>query len=102
MRWVAAAMAGPTPVGGVEKGGPEALGGGREGQARGDVVRLYVPMLPGDPLDVLGRAQDGDEAGIVDGLLEVVDEVGIGVDRDQHPVGRQLLQDRPAEGADAR
>ena len=42
-----------------------------------------------DLLDVGGRAGDRDQARIVDVVAQIVDEIGIGVDRDQPRVGAQ-------------
>ena len=55
-----------------------------------------------DLLDVGGRAVDRDEPVVVDVAVQIVDEVGVGVDGDQRRVRRQPVEDRPGEGADAR
>ena len=59
--------------------------------------------LVDDPLDVGGRtgAPRSSRSSSMS-PFKIVDEVGIGVDRDQLRVGRQLFEDRAGEGADSR
>jgi len=58
-------------------------------------------MVGDDPLDIGGRSVDRDQPGVVDVAAQIVDEIGVGVDRDQYRIGRQAVEDRPGEGADA-
>ncbi len=75
---------------------------GRERKTRQDIVGMVEAMVAHDLLHVRRRSVHRLEARIDDGVAQIIAEIGIGIDRDQHRVGRHPLQDRPAEGADAR
>src|SRR6478735_1870969 len=53
-----------------------------------------------DFFDVRRGTVNSDEPIVVNVSVEIVDEVGIGVDRDQHRVRPQAFQDRTGERAD--
>ena len=80
---------------------PHAGGQRREGKTRQHVVGGLMAVLGNDPLDIRRRSMDRDKPRIRDRMIEIANEIGVGVDRDQHRVRRHPLQDRATEGADA-
>ncbi len=96
---------GPAGANDARRGGTDRLADarrkGREGQSRDDIIGMGEAMVGDDLLDLGRRSVDRDQPGIVDVLLEELDEILIGIDRDQFGVGCQPVEDRAGEGADA-
>src|SRR3546814_15514214 len=67
-----------------------------------DIVGPLEPVRRDDRLDIRRRPVDRDEAAVADILFQIVDELLVGVDRDQRRVAGQMIEDGAAEGADAR
>ena len=73
----------------------------REGQARNRIVRLLETEIGDDLANVDGGAIDDLEARVGNGALEIVAEIAVGIDRDQRRIGREAIEYRAREGADA-
>jgi len=87
--------------GGIGDRVADALGQGRKRQARQRVIGMVMAQRGKDFLHIGRRSVDRDEAAVADFLGQVIDEVAVGVDRDQRRIGAHPFEDRAAEGADA-
>ena len=72
----------------------------REGQARQDIVGVVEAEFRDDRLDIGGGAMNRDEPVVVDVAVQIVDEVRIGIDRDQLRILVELVEDRAGLGSD--
>src|SRR3546814_72848 len=68
----------------------------RKRQAREDIVGLLETVRRDDLFDVGGRSVDGDEAAVADVLPQIVDEILVGVDRDQRCIAGHPFEHRAA------
>jgi cardiolipin synthase len=82
--------------------GADARGKRREGQARQDIVGMLKAMRTHDFFDVGRRSVNRDEATVANILAQIVDEIFVGVDRDQRRIARHPFEHGAAECAHAR